>query len=462
MAGYFRSTRDIKLPLAIEFREKTDYPLIKWDNTAFPPLFENRLHQETYSFRSRSADQSPRTRTNVFGVDVTESHTGVNPLEDALKLNNFNTPFDNGHEFNTLKREIRIEKPVTISHSRGGQFHGPLIPSTLGQVEFNYAIPDVPIVYGTRLIKSAVPTRPAAQVATALGEILLGGLPALGSKTLQSIYHLQTRAQHFKSLPSGVGSDYLSSVFGWQPLVSDMISVASALKDASDVLKQYASDSGKPIRRSRSIPPTSKVSNLYDEDTPGFLPGLYGLNSQNPDNARWFFGGGDGGRSRQRVYRSIDQEIWFDGQFTYALTTGDGVIDRLSQYEELSSRLLGTRITPEVLWELTPWSWLADWFINIGDILSNVSRFQSDNLVMRYGYLMCHTTVRTTHVTTTNGLLIGHNRREYTATDSLERKQRVRATPYGFGLDPDGFTANQWAILAALGLTKADRKLWYI
>jgi hypothetical protein len=38
-----------------------------------------------------------------------------------------------------------------------------------------------------------------------------------------------------------------------------------------------------------------------------------------------------------------------------------------------------------------------------------------------------------------------------------ERKERWKATPYGFGLNMAGFTDQQWAILAALGMTKSPR-----
>jgi len=42
---------------------------------------------------------------------------------------------------------------------------------------------------------------------------------------------------------------------------------------------------------------------------------------------------------------------------------------------------------------------------------------------------------------------------------SHEKKTRVRASPYGFGLSLDGLSDKQWSILGALGLTKAPRSL---
>jgi len=38
-------------------------------------------------------------------------------------------------------------------------------------------------------------------------------------------------------------------------------------------------------------------------------------------------------------------------------------------------------------------------------------------------------------------------------------KKRVKATPYGFGLDTDAFTPRQWAILGSLGISRGSRLL---
>jgi hypothetical protein len=40
-----------------------------------------------------------------------------------------------------------------------------------------------------------------------------------------------------------------------------------------------------------------------------------------------------------------------------------------------------------------------------------------------------------------------------------ETKERIRATPFGFGLNLSALDARQWSILVALGMTKGDRAL---
>jgi len=103
---------------------------------------------------------------------------------------------------------------------------------------------------------------------------------------------------------------------------------------------------------------------------------------------------------------------------------------------------------------------LADWKLNIGQVLSNMSAFQNDNLVLRYGYIMQTITVDVTHRTTGLQTRPGTwNPSAVVTTFRSERKIRQRATPYGFGLDPKNFSESQWAILGALGMTMAPKIL---
>ncbi len=77
---------------------------------------------------------------------------------------------------------------------------------------------------------------------------------------------------------------------------------------------------------------------------------------------------------------------------------------------------------------------------------------------MPYGYVMEHT-VQTTVIESTGGWYVvspGKFQRmpdiKFVVVD--ETKQRLRATPYGFGLSWDGFSPEQLAILASLGITR--------
>lgn len=186
---------------------------------------------------------------------------------------------------------------------------------------------------------------------------------------------------------------------------------------------------------------------------PSGVENLAGLNSQ------WYLNDTQAYKPVQKESTSTEKYS-FSGAYTYLLNVDDTMLGRLERFEQISNLLLGTRLTPSVLWELAPWSWLTDWFWNVGDIISNASSLSDDGLVLRYGYLMRHTLAFNRYtissgVTLQGGLKTG----PITATFTRETKERVKATPYGFGLDPASFSAGRWAILGALGLTKSNKIL---
>lgn len=136
---------------------------------------------------------------------------------------------------------------------------------------------------------------------------------------------------------------------------------------------------------------------------------------------------------------------------------GDSAVETFARNAKIAERIWGVRLNPEVLWNLTPWSWAADWVTNAEDVFANVSAFSSEGLVMRYGYVMETTTTR---ITDTLRPTLGKYG-PYTLQHSYGTtvKVRRRATPYGFGLDPGTFSAYQWGIIAALGISKAPKTL---
>jgi hypothetical protein len=118
--------------------------------------------------------------------------------------------------------------------------------------------------------------------------------------------------------------------------------------------------------------------------------------------------------------------------------------------------LYGIDPTPEQLWNAAPWTWLADWVANTGDIVSNVQSINSDDLVMRYGYLMQESRFvrETTHLGTYSSGAGTRLPNAIRGKVTISHKTRIGASPYGFGVTWDGFSPRQIAILTALGITK--------
>lgn len=392
--------------------------------------------QETTSYRSSPVEDPLSTEAREEFVDVTRNgFTEANPR------------YDSGHPFFTTKTWIRLSHPKWntfrwITPTTKDYWKGPLIPY-VGSSSSDWRFPTIKRLSnneistkGAEMIRATIPTQSSASLATFLGEAVQM-LPAFIGASL-----FQDRARYFNSL----GSEYLNVQFGWLPFVKDIQDAAKAVSNSAAIIKQYKRDSGRVVRRKLTLPDIVTSSSSTYTPSAG-QANITGLSTN-------FLADGSYGRP-VRVETVRRETYTFSGAYSYLLNMDDTMFGRVERIEAEANRLLGTRLTPSVLWELTPWSWLTDWVWNVGDIISNASSLGSDGLVMRYGYLMRHS-VEFQQLTVSDGVTFqgGAKTGPITTVFGRETKERVRGTPYGFGLDPSGFSVKRWAILGALGLTK--------
>lgn len=283
---------------------------------------------------------------------------------------------------------------------------------------------------GATLVSRATPTRPTFGLARSIGELKKDGIPDIIGGTI-----LRDKTHALKD----TGDEYLNAQFGWAPLMSDVRKFAQTVKDSNHLIRSHSKSGQKHVRRRRSFPTESSFETYQGSDGI-LLPSI--LNT---------FADVTAGTSYLK-------EIWFSGAFKYYIPVPDNLLGRIEYYEQQSNLLLGTRLTPQVVWQLAPWSWAVDWFSNTGDVISNISALTSDSLVMQYGYVMCHTERSWyTHMTRPaagdpayGGLPAIDLYRKYTHSV----KQRRPANPFGFGLTWDGLTPYQASIALALGLSR--------
>jgi hypothetical protein len=284
---------------------------------------------------------------------------------------------------------------------------------------------------GTTAISRTIPTRTDANLAVFLGE-LREGLPKLVGSQLW-----RTRIKDFRAL----GGEYLNYKFGWESLVRDITGVFQAISDGDKILDQLERDSGKNVRRAYHFTPVLEREVTNVSTNQGLYPSL--SSTLNPAN---------GTRTTHRV---TETKTWFEGCYTYYMSPRTR--DRVANVAKYANNLLSLELTPEVLWELTPWSWVADYFGNIGDVMTNVTAFSQDSLLLRYGYVMQDRKVGYEY--TWSGTIPGYGPTTTSLFAGNRTKQRLKATPYGFGLDTGGLTTSQWAILVALGIARAPQLL---
>lgn len=271
------------------------------------------------------------------------------------------------------------------------------------------------------------PVKPTADMAQFLGE--LRDVPSMFKATLRK----------FKDL----GSYYLNYRFGWTPFVRDIVKYIQTLQKIERRIAFARANNGKWIRRGGTI---SNSANSETSSVPVALATT--LNT--------YFWPNTVPNPGTKVVTTTDR-IWFSAVMRFWIPDLDtDPMDTVFNSAFLR-KMYGLEINPSVLWELMPWSWFQDWFNNFGDVFANLSNSFYDNLVAKYAYVMRHRKVST--VISWEGPIKTDGGIKYagpcTTKYSVEYKERGTASPYGFGqLGDDDLSLKQWAILAALGVSR--------
>jgi hypothetical protein len=371
----------------------------------------------------RSGAVSGQNRSSGFVPFTPYSDLGVLNFEEILSENH---SFRNGRWSGGgpmwLTRDVTRFQPCSIKRFNGA---GALLTDgTVRIVGPTIGIPaltppDHPndaqlMADGVKAIGLTAPTNPAFNLAYELGELRLGGVPSLPGKAMRETTR---RAK-------GAGGEYLNIEFGWRPMVDSLQDFCRVVEQSDDILRKYQENSDKPIPRSYEFPivEDSRADNCSFSMQP----------------AVGFFQGG--GQTQTYFVKK-----WFEAEFVYHVPAGGSMTDKMRRYGSYARKLLGVDPSPELVWNISPWSWAVDWFTNIGDVMHNISVLGKDGLVMRHAYMMCHTQKKIIKSGTAFGA-------STYSEQIVERKTRLGASPYGFGVSYNGLSARQMAVIAALGL----------
>lgn len=242
-----------------------------------------------------------------------------------------------------------------------------------------------------------------------------------------------------------LGSEYLNVVFGWKPFVNDLRQMYNLWKTIDNQMAKIIRENGKGIRRKATI---SDVTSTTQTTTHYTVPYVQCIG--NPPITT--------GSTDYTVTTRTRSKEWFVGKFQYYIP------DTSSSLWNARARaaLFGALPTPELLWNVLPWTWLIDWFSNVGDCLSNMSVNAVDNLICRYSFVMRHTATETeyaTHVvhpasqTSTNIW----PKVDHTLTGRVFDESKLRmggGNPFGLNVQFGDLSAYQLGILGALGLSR--------
>lgn len=375
-------------------------------------------------------------------------------------LNAHASEYDTGHPFYTHKLEfdypLRLAEVSTKYKSGSVQsgkyslnYRGPLYPTwvTSSRPGVNLASSTLLDKWGREAIAATVPTAPQAGL-LAMAVEAREGLPRLVGMQLAA------SRRSAGQLARASGSEYLNVEFGFKPLVNDIAKMAVAVLKFSENLEKHQKGSGQ-ITRARASLEVERTNELVSMMEPATIAMSRANSSSKEDQ---FFGTTT--TATVALHKEFSRSVWFSGAYTYYLDAGENFNGKMKRYTQLAEVLLGGSLTPEVVWQVTPWSWLVDWFSDMDVFMTNVTALRDDSTVLRYGYLMCQTHERWTK--RVSGITPRETSTFPTYLQSAwtrTTKQRQQATPYGFGLDLNSFSNRRWSILGSLGMTKAPGQL---
>lgn len=289
------------------------------------------------------------------------------------------------------------------------------------------------------------PGRPAVDMGVFVGE--LRELPSMLRETCLRLRDIYRSLRRLGPNPMGLSldrvrrdgsrqlaKDYLAYQFGWLPFVSDIIRCYEVSKDIDRRLREIRENNGKVRRRGGVVKNTTLVTSgnavVADCIRPTLVTPLYIV------------------EPTASFTRTESVKIWFKGAFRYWIPDVGSL-----RWKRRTKRLLyGLDLNAEVVWNLIPWSWLIDWFANIGDNISSMNNGWADNLTAKYAYVMGLHQYDVTY--SGRAVLHGHGPVEVITRVVGHAKERVEASPYGFGVSFDSLSLKRLAILAALGVTR--------
>lgn len=298
------------------------------------------------------------------------------------------------------------------------------------------------IPWGAKGWHAAKPGKPTADLLVGGAELLREGIPSIPGNLLRRLRSMRS-----------AGGEWLNWNFGWAPLLSDIRKMYDTYQNLNRHLDQLVRDNGKGIRRRRTLSNQTATTVTVNRVFPTASGSWYPTYVQ----------GGYYGPSTTQCVVKTTERIWFAGRFRYYIP--DIGTDQWTR--RATRALFGLNPSPEVIWALLPWSWLIDWFTNVGDVVANLSDHAAENLTADYAYVMRSKGTSTYYTSSWDwtGTSSADEKAGWkpvkpgnastTTVYSTMEKARLAATPYGFGVTYDGLSAYQTSILAALGISRA-------
>lgn len=226
------------------------------------------------------------------------------------------------------------------------------------------------------------------------------------------------------------GSLYLAFQFGWAPLVSDLLKMFDFV-DSIEQRKEYLLNLEKGHRVKRTLTSGPVLETTLSDATLS-APGT-GANVL-----------------RMSVKHRSTLRVWFTANAKLKDPLPEG-----SAFNTMSRDLvMGMSLQPERLWDFVPWTWLIDYFVNVGDYLEawgTLSRLHVTRMNLMVERRSTHYYARLTSapgVSVSSGLMETSSKQRFVYANPTPN---IQFTPF--------LTGGQVAILGALASTRTKRAI---
>lgn len=327
-----------------------------------------------------------------------------------------------------------------------------------------------------KMVRSSAPSQSEINLARSLGEL----------RDFPTLFRAAAVPTSLRSSAQG----YLAAVFGFMPTASDLARTAETVIKSQSIIRDYVNHERRVWRRKRQ-------QVLFEDTQTGVVP-ISGqpyrayapsLTSIGPlkvavSNLMWWTP-----RSSSDIHTLYSNWSYTSRQtlstfstFEMFLIQPEGFVKkRLPSYVSKAENLVGQKMPSKSLWskserllgggldvstvyDLTPWTWLVDWFVDVGGLLRYQNHIANNQIVMSScGYSFYEQTSATVTLT---GWVHDLSRAPSSHVDCLTcsgpfasatlsrtKHSRRRGSPYSVSPTWD-FSPQQWAILTALGLAR--------
>jgi hypothetical protein len=298
-----------------------------------------------------------------------------------------------------------------------------------------------------RYFAATAPDRNDATLGVTLIELLRGDIPSV-------LKNFQEMMAGYRSVKNYVGSDALNIMFGWTPLIQEYVNL---IKVGMTLERVIYYETFRRKRRWEGPSTSTRADVVANFSAPLGIYGSETYPQQGTSAANT--GSGLGLASASSVKKTVILENYhWSSKYTGLAKAGR----RANAFSERAMDVvqrLGLVDDPTLLWDLTPYSWLVDWFTTMGESLTNAATYSPIRgkysidyayLTTRYHYGVDLELVRVTPGSAKTDVTIVEPNSMYVSTTTW----RDRATPFGFGTQMASLSGSQFAILVALGLAQ--------